>query len=93
MPKDKKPDKNETSEKTMNRRQFLVGGSAALAAGAIAATTGVKSAAAAEPESYPESKGYLVYDQQKMYRLYNMYAELLHGPLWRAKTCRSPESR
>ena len=67
MSKNKKPDKKETPEKKMNRRQFLVGGSAALAAGAIAATTGVKSAAAQETEMppYPESKGYLVYDSKK----------------------------
>ncbi len=65
MSKNKKPDKKESPEKNMNRRQFLVGGSAALAAGAIAATTGIKPAEAAEPESYPESKGYLVYDSKK----------------------------
>ena len=64
MPKNKKPDKKETPEKTMNRRQFLVGGSAALAAGAIAATTGVKTASA-EPITHPESRGYLVYDSKK----------------------------
>jgi protein NrfC len=64
MPKDKKPDKKENSEKNMNRRQFIVGSSAALAAGAIAATTGVKPAEA-EPTSYPISKGYLVYDSKK----------------------------
>ena len=67
MPKNKKPDKKETTEKKMNRRQFLVGGGAALAAGAIAATTGVKTASAQETEMppYPESKGYLVYDSKK----------------------------
>ena len=67
MSKNEKPDKKETSERKMNRRQFLVGGSAALAAGAIAATTGVKSAAAQETEMppYPASKGYLVYDSKK----------------------------
>jgi len=66
MPEDKKPDKKETSAKKMNRRQFLVGGSAALAAGAIAATTGVKtSEAEAQEVTYPESRGYLVYDSKK----------------------------
>lgn len=67
MPKNKKPDKKETPEKKINRRQFLVGGSAALAAGALAATPVVKSAVAAEPQevTYPESKGYLVYDSKK----------------------------
>ncbi len=63
----KKPEKKETSQKEMNRREFLVGGSAALAAGALAATTGVRAAAASETQevSYPESKGYLVYDSKK----------------------------
>jgi Fe-S-cluster-containing dehydrogenase component len=69
MPKNKKPDKKETPEKTMNRRQFLVGGSAALAAGAIAATTGKATAGTLtdvkEPITHPESKGYLVYDSKK----------------------------
>ncbi len=66
MPKNKKTDKIETSkQKKYSRRNLLVSSSTALAAGAIAATTGVKSAAASEPESYPESKGYLVYDSKK----------------------------
>jgi protein NrfC len=64
MTENKKPDKKEASGGKMNRRQFLVGGSAALAAGAIAATTGVKSAEAQEV-TFPESKGYLVYDSKK----------------------------
>ncbi len=67
MPKNKKPDKKETQEKKINRRQFLVGGSAALAAGAIAATAGVNPVSAAESKetSYPVSTGYLVYDSKK----------------------------
>ncbi|MFC1839532.1 4Fe-4S dicluster domain-containing protein [Thermodesulfobacteriota bacterium] len=66
MPKNKKPQKKETSEqKKYSRRQFLVGGSAAIAAGALAATPGVKTAEASEEVSYPESKGYLVYDSKK----------------------------
>jgi protein NrfC len=73
MPKDKKPHKKETSEKKKySRRQFLVGGGAALAAGAITASgcaTASKTAAtdqpATETASYPESKGYLVYDAKK----------------------------
>lgn len=66
MTKNKKPDKNETSEQEKcSRRKLLVNSSAALAAGAIAATTGIKSAEAAGPEAYPESKGYLVYDSKK----------------------------
>ena len=66
MQKDKKPDKKKTAEKKLNRRQFLVGGSAAIAAGAIAATTGVKTASAEPQEvSYPASTGYLVYDSKK----------------------------
>ena len=66
MPNNDKADKIETSkQKKYSRRHLLVGSSTALAAGAIAATTGVKSAAASEPESYPESKGYLIYDSKK----------------------------
>jgi len=67
MPKNEKPDKKETSEKKKySRRDFLVGGSAALAAGALAATPGVKTAEAESTgASYPESKGYLVYDSKK----------------------------
>lgn len=68
MPKNKKPDKTESSEqKKFSRRQFIVGGGAALAAGALATAPGVKTAKAAEPQkvSYPESKGYLVYDSKK----------------------------
>ena len=64
MSKNEKPDKKETSEKKINRRQFLVGGSAALAAGAIAATTGVKTADSQEV-THPASTGYLVYDSKK----------------------------
>jgi len=66
MPKNEKPDKKETSEqKKYSRRDFLVGGSAALAAGALAATPGVKTAEASEEASLPESKGYLLYDSKK----------------------------
>jgi protein NrfC len=66
MQKIKKPDKKESAEKTMNRRQFLVGGSTALAAGTLAATTGLKPGTAeAQEVTYPASKGYLVYDSKK----------------------------
>ncbi len=64
MPKDKKNSNTETPDKKLNRRQFLVGSSAALAAGAIAAASGVKSAQAQEVP-HPVSKGYLVYDSKK----------------------------
>ena len=65
MPKDKKTSNKEAPEKKkFSRRDFLVGGSTALAAGALAATTGIKTASA-EPVSYPVSKGYLVYDSKK----------------------------
>ena len=67
MPESKKPEKKEKTDKKMNRREFLVGSSAALAAGALAATSGIKTAAASETQAvtYPESKGYLVYDSKK----------------------------
>ncbi|MBN2062005.1 MAG: 4Fe-4S dicluster domain-containing protein [Deltaproteobacteria bacterium] len=63
-------EKPEEKKKKINRRQFLVGSSAALAAGAIAATSCVKatdvktSEAEAQQVTYPESKGYLVYDSR-----------------------------
>jgi Fe-S-cluster-containing dehydrogenase component len=55
---------HENKKKKMNRREFLVGSGAALAAGAL--TAGVPGAAEAAPAevSYPESKGYLVYDSR-----------------------------
>lgn len=60
-------EKTKDKKKEINRRQFLVGSSAALAAGALAAAPGVKNADASEPReiSYPESHGYLVYDSKK----------------------------
>jgi protein NrfC len=67
MPKNKKTSKKETFEKKLNRRQFLVSSSAALATGALAAAPGIKAAGASEAREvkYPESKGYLVYDSKK----------------------------
>lgn len=67
MPKNKKTSKKEISENKLNRRQFLVSSSAALATGALAATTGIKAARVSEAKevTYPESKGYLVYDSKK----------------------------
>ena len=55
-PKDKK--------KKMNRREFLAGSGAMLAAGTIAAGTPL-AANTSSKDSYPESKGYLVYDSKK----------------------------
>jgi protein NrfC len=53
----------EDKKKKMDRRQFLVGSSAALAAGALSA--GLPSTAeASDKKSYPESRGYLVYDSR-----------------------------
>ena len=60
----KYPDQNVPLDKNMNRRQFLVGGGTALAAGAITAATDVKAAVAPET-SFPRSKAYLVYDSKK----------------------------
>jgi Fe-S-cluster-containing dehydrogenase component len=56
-------EKPEKSKKKLNRREFLVGSGAALAAGAIAA--GVPGTAkAAAKESLPKSEGYIVYDSR-----------------------------
>ena len=65
----KKPDKKETTkQKTYSRRDFLtISGTVVAADVLMAATPGGKTAAASEQEgiSYPESKGYLVYDSKK----------------------------
>ena len=60
--------KAEGKEKKVLRREFLIGGGAAVAAGALACTS-VSTAAALAPEpqqkiSYEASKGYLVYDSR-----------------------------
>jgi protein NrfC len=56
-------EKPEGKKRKMDRREFLVGSTAALAAGALAA--GVPGAVKASPESsYPESEAYLVYDSR-----------------------------
>jgi protein NrfC len=66
MIKNNKPDQNKTPDKNWNRRQFLVGGGTALAAGAITAATSVNAAAApATGDSFPKSRAYLVYDSKK----------------------------
>ena len=57
-------EKPENRKKKMNRREFLVGGGAALAAGALAAGVPGTAEAASTKVSYPESKGYLVYDSR-----------------------------
>lgn len=61
MPESKKP---EDRKKKINRREFLVGGGAALAAGALAAGVPTAAESASKKLSYPKSKGYLVYDSR-----------------------------
>jgi protein NrfC len=56
-------EKPEDKGKKMDRRQFLVGSSAALAAGALAAGLPGTAEASAD-KTYPKSKGYLVYDSR-----------------------------
>jgi ferredoxin len=56
-------------KKRIDRREFLVGSGAAIAAGALAVTPGCSknidiSTPVAEKASYPKSKGYLVYDSR-----------------------------
>jgi protein NrfC len=70
MPESKKPEEKETTQKKKySRRDFLTIGGAAVAAQAIMVATpsGRTKAVAAEadPVSYPESQGYLVYDSKK----------------------------
>jgi protein NrfC len=55
--------KPENKKRSINRRQFLVGSGAALAAGTLAAGISGTSEAA-NKKSYPESKGFLVYDSR-----------------------------
>jgi protein NrfC len=56
-------EKPEGDKKKLNRREFLVGSGAALAAGAI--VTGIPVAAQAKAnDSYPKSQGYIVYDSR-----------------------------
>lgn len=69
MPGGKKAESETVAaKKKFSRRDFLVtGGAAAAAAGTqlIATTPADAAVAAAKGESYPESKGYLVYDSKK----------------------------
>lgn len=70
MPGGKKAESEEVADKkTLTRRDFLVTGGAAVAVDALIATTPAKAAVPATPaakgETYPESKGYLVYDSKK----------------------------
>ena len=51
-------------EKRVLRRQFLVGGGAALAAGALSVAVPQPSSAAECKPSYPSSTGYIVYDSR-----------------------------
>jgi protein NrfC len=56
-------EKSEERKKKLNRREFLVGSGAALAAGMVAAGVPVTAKAAAK-ESLPKSEGYIVYDSR-----------------------------
>lgn len=63
---DKKTEASKTNKKKISRRDFLTVGGTAIAGTALAGYSPQK-AAASEPQevSYPESKGYLVYDSKK----------------------------
>lgn len=61
MAESEKPGKK---KKKMDRRQFLVGSGAALAAGALAAGIPGTGKAATGNVTYPKSKGYIVYDSR-----------------------------
>jgi protein NrfC len=67
MPGSKKAD-NEEGKKKYSRRDFLVTGGTVVAVDALISTTPAAAAASPAPAakvSYPESKGYLVYDSKK----------------------------
>ena len=64
MPENKEAG-NKESKKQFSRRDFLVAGGAAVAVDALIATTPAKAVAPANANTYPESKGYLVYDSKK----------------------------
>ncbi len=62
-------EKSGDKKKKVQRRDFLVGGGAAIAAGALAITASGAATALAEPETaskptYPASAGYIVYDSR-----------------------------
>ena len=67
MPKDKKYENKEiATKKKYSRRDFLAIGGAVVAADVLIAATPAREATAApEADSYPASKGYLVYDSKK----------------------------
>ena len=55
--------KTENKSKAVLRRDFLTGGAAAVAAGALAVTAG-NAVTAEAAETVPPSKGYIVYDSR-----------------------------
>ncbi len=62
----KKADEKKVKTKDYSRRDFLVSGGAALAVAApVAASIPATAAPAPADKTYPESKGYLVYDSKK----------------------------
>ena len=69
MPGGKKAESEEVAaKKTLTRRDFLVTGGTVVAVDALIATIPAKAAvasSAAKGETYPQSKGYLVYDSKK----------------------------
>ncbi len=67
MPEDKEAE-NKEGKKQLSRRDFLVTGGTVVAVDALIASIPAKavaSAPAAKENTYPESKGYLVYDSKK----------------------------
>ncbi len=57
-------EKSKGKGKEIGRREFLVGSSAAIAAGTLFAGIPSASEAAANTQTYPKSKGYIVYDSR-----------------------------
>ncbi|NLA74747.1 MAG: 4Fe-4S dicluster domain-containing protein [Deltaproteobacteria bacterium] len=57
-------DSEKPRDKRIGRREFLVGGGAAVAAGVLAASIPGTADAAVSSKTYPTSRGYLVYDSR-----------------------------
>ncbi len=57
-------EKPRDKEKKIDRREFLVGSGAAIAAGALVAGLPGVASAAASNQTYPKSEGYIVYDSR-----------------------------
>ena len=66
MPGSKKPEQEvDAVKKQLSRRHFLATGSAVIAVDALLSSTAAPASPVPATDSYPRSKGYLVYDSKK----------------------------